>query len=142
MASTHAIDVKDSIVTLIRGLPEATAEKWDTDWGFARSPERTWVYCGEIEWESSQWVTNRSREEVFRAKVVFNVKRRRATPEDAEREVVRIAGLVESAVKATPNFGDGAVITSSFAPQRMDSWPADEFVEAQLEAHVRVVARF
>lgn len=140
--STNAVDVKANLVTLIHGLPEADAEKWDIDWGFARTPERTWVYCGEIQWSDSTWVTNRSRQEIFTIKVVVNVKRRRATPEDVEREVTRIASLIEAAVKVNPNLGDAAVVTSGWVPQKMDSWPSDEFAEAQFEADVSVTARF
>lgn len=140
--STNAIDVKAAIVALIKGLPEATAEKWDTDWGFSKTPDRTWIYCGAVDWDSSEWVTNRSREEIFRVKTVVNIKRRRSTPEQAEREATRIASLIEAAVKASPNFGDGAVVTSSFMPRKLDSFPADDFCEAQFEADISVTARF
>lgn len=140
--STNAIDVKAQILAMIRDIPEAEAEDWDIDWGFSKSPERTWVYCGEINWDSSEWATNRSREEVFNVRVVVNIKRRRGTPEDLEREVVRIGALIEAGVKAAPQFGMGEVVTSGFIPRKMDSMPADEYGEAQLEADIRVVARF
>lgn len=140
--SSNALDCKSNIVSMIRGIPEATSEKWDIDWGFARTPERVWVYCGEVSWDESAWVTNRQREETFRVRVVVNIKRRRGTPEDAERDAMRVAGLVEGLVKTTPNLNDSAITLAEWVPKRMDCWPSDEFTEAQIEADIRVTARF
>lgn len=140
--AANAIDVKAAIVSLIKGLPEATAEKWDTDWGYTKTPERTWVYVGEVNWDESHWVTNRTREELFKVKVAISVKRRLKTPEECEREVLRIASLIEMAVKADISLGVDAVKASDFTPRRMDSWPVDEFCEAQYEADIFVTARF
>lgn len=140
--SSHAFAVKASVVALIKALPAAVTEKWDIDHGFSKSPERTWVYCGQITWESSEWVTNRSREEDFKVQLVINLKRRRSTPAAVEAECARIAGLIEAMVKANPNLGNASVITSGFEPKRLDAFPADDFVEGQYEAEIRAVARF
>lgn len=140
--STLALDCKASLLGLIRGIPEATAEKWDIDWGFARTPERTWVYVGEVNWEASEWATNRGRTEQFTVKTVVNIKRRRGTPEDAEREAIRIVSLIESVVKQTPGLNVAGVISSDWIPKQLDSWPSDEFTEAQIECALRVSARF
>lgn len=140
--STNAIECKAHIRDLIKSIPEATSEKWDVDWGFARTPERLWVYCGEIAWDESRWVTNRSREETFRVRIVVNLKRRRSTPEDAERDAIRIAGLIEGLIKTTPNLNDSAITLAEWVPRRLDCWPSDEFIEAQVEADIRVTARF
>ena len=142
MASSTAYAVKAALFAAIRSLPEAAAEAWDIDFGFSKNPERTWVYCGGIDWESSEWVTNRTREEVYTITAVVNVKRRRATPADAEGEAVRIMGLIESYVNANNRLGVFGVELAELVPKKLDSMPSDDFCEAQFEASVRVTARF
>lgn len=144
MSNGHsiALDYKAALVAAIRDLPEAFTEKWDVDWGFSKNPERTWVYVGRVTWDTSTWATNRSRQETFKVQVAVNVRRRRMTPEKAERECLRIAGLIEAAVKANPQLGIGQVVSTDFTPTKADSFPGDDATEAQFEAEVWVTARF
>lgn len=134
----NALDVKASVVTLVAALNPA----WDTSWGFKRSPDKTYVYIGEVQWEQSRWVTNRSLEESFNIKVVINHKTRRGTAESVERFALDVSEQIQAAVKANPNLGNAAVVTSVYRPRRADSWPSDDFVEAQVEGEINVTARF
>lgn len=142
MQATTAPDVKRAILALIQALPDA--ETWDIDWGFQRNPERSWIMLGAIEWQSSEWVTNRTREEDYSITLVVNLKRRKATTEETETEAIDVMQAIEAQlhINANASLGVFGVTMAELVPKKLDSWPADEFCEAQFEATVHITARF
>ena len=140
---SNALAAKAAIRDIIAAIPAKTAEDWQLTWSYTKNLERTWVYVGKIVWDTSDWVSNRSREERFNVEVSVNLKRRRMTPEETEVEAGRIGALIEDAIKADPGLGIGLplIVNSSVIPKRLDSWPADEMCEAQLDIDVQVIGR-
>lgn len=136
--ASNALDVKEAIFTQLKAI----GTDWDVTWGYTKSPGKTFVYLGQIEWESSEWVTNRSRREIFNVKVVMDFRRARGNPEKVEREVMAMGREIEEWVTNSPNLGIPSVIACGFVPKRMDSFPSDQDAEAQFEADIRVTARF
>ncbi|MFC7979508.1 hypothetical protein ACFUT3_30285 [Streptomyces cinereoruber] len=138
--STNAFAAKGALRDMIRALPALSG--YQVTWGYpSRNPERRWVFVGEILWPESEWVTNRSREEVFEVSVVVNCQLSGATSEEVEGELQRMAAGIEDGMKAAPNLGIRSVVTSDFVPKKMTSFPSDGVYEGQFEAVVRVKAR-
>jgi hypothetical protein len=99
------------------------------------------VFVGEVHWPDSQWVTNRSREEVFEVSVIVNCQLSGATSEEVEGELQRMAAGIEDGMKAVPNLGIPSVVVTDFVPRKLSSFPSDQVYEGQFEAVVRVKAR-
>lgn len=138
--STNAFAVKAALRGMIKGLPALAG--YQVTWGYpTRNPERRWVFVGEVQWPDSQWVTNRSREEVFEVSVIVNCQLSGATSEEVEMELQRMAAGIEDGMKANPNLGIQSVVTSDFVPKKLTSFPSDQVYEGQFEAVVRVKAR-
>lgn len=140
---SNQIACKASVKAIITGLPEYKDEGWQMLWGPFKSPDRTFFYLGRTDWDDdrTRWVTNRSRDEEFRIKVVLNLKRRRKTGEEVEAEAMRIYELVEDAIHATKNLNIPNVISSACVPDHVDTFPVDDEIECQLTFNVWVKAR-
>ena len=137
---TNAIEAKARFKTLIDDLPDfANIQR---SWGFPnRDPEKRWLYVGNIEWDSSEWHTNRNRREVFMIRFGINVQMARASGEDVERECIRLMGVIEDAVKADPTLG-GLAIDTNLVPDDLKSWPgASGAHEGQVDGALVVSAR-
>ena len=138
--ATNAFAAKAALRDMIKALPALAG--YQVTWGFpSRTPERRWVFVGEVQWPDSQWVTNRSREEVFEISVIVNAQISGATAEEVESELQRMAAGIEDGMKATPNLGIQSVVTTDFVPKKLSSFPSDQVYEGQFEAVVRVKAR-
>jgi hypothetical protein len=127
---------------MIKALPELAG--YQVTYGYpSRSPERRWVFVGEVNWpgHSSQWATNRSREETFEIIVIVNCQISAATSEEVEQELQRMAEGIENGMKANPSLGLQSVITSDFVPVQVTSFPSDQVYEGQFESVVSVKAR-
>jgi hypothetical protein len=129
--STNAFAFKGALRDMIRALPALSG--YQVTWGYpVRDPERRWVFVGEIHWPDSQWVTNRSREEVFEISLVVNAQISGATAEEVESELQRMAAGIEDGMKSKPNLGVQSVVSSDFVPKKVSSFPTDQAYEGQL----------
>lgn len=138
--STNAVAVKQSLKALIDALPSFGDVQ--RTYGVPRTFDKRWCNVGRITWDSSEWATNRSREESFSIELLVSVVQSAGNAESVEVEASRLAGLIEDAVKAAPNFGNSKVVTSGFKPLRLNSFPNDpEGFEAQYECAISVTAR-
>jgi hypothetical protein len=138
--STNAFAAKAALRDMIKGLPALA--KYQVTYGYpTRDPERRWVFVGEVDWPESQWVTNRSREEVFEISVILNAQISGATSEEVEGELQRMAEGIEDGMKANPSLGLQTVVSSDFVPKKVTSFPSDQVYEGQFESVVRVKAR-
>ncbi|MFI8237602.1 hypothetical protein ACIF83_10175 [Streptomyces sp. NPDC085866] len=138
--STNAFAFKGALRDMIRALPALAG--YQVTWGYpTRSPERRWVFVGEVQWPDSQWATNRSREEVFEISVVVNAQISGATAEEVENELQVMAAGIEDGMKSNPSLGIHSVVSSDFVPKKVSSFPSDQVYEGQLESVVRVKAR-
>lgn len=138
--TTNALAVKAALRDMLTGLPSLAGVQ--TTWGFpGREPEPKWSYVGKVDWDTSEWATNRSRQERFVIDVTFSVQLFAATAEDAERAVMALAADAEAALKDNPTLGIAAVVSSDFIPRRLGSWPIDDGFEAQLEINAAFTAR-
>ena len=137
---TTAIDAKSALKAIVDALP-AFVDMQST-WGFpSRDPEKRWVYFGNIVWESSDWHTNRGRQEKYGIDFAINIQGARSTAEEVESECIRLLELIEEAVKADPRLG-GIVVDTSVVPEDLKSWPgAGGSMEAQVAARLDVTAR-
>lgn len=141
MAGSNALAVKAALKAKVDSLPELADVQ--RTWGLpARQPDKRWCLIGQVQWEKSDWATNRSREERFSIKVVLSVQITGATAEDVETACMNYATEIEAALKADPKLGQPNVVTSSFVPRELNSFPLDGVIEGQLEAEYQVTARF
>lgn len=138
---TKAFDVKKRVVDLAKALPTVVGDRVQTTYGWPTSaPERRWVMVGEVTWDDSEWVTNRSRQEIFSIAILFNVQMTRGTAEEVEQAAVKLGQEFEETVMADPGFA-GLAVTSNLIPRKLASWPSDGVFEANYEASLRVTAR-
>ncbi|WP_326827364.1 hypothetical protein [Streptomyces sp. NBC_01751] len=138
--STNVFAVKAALRDMIKALPELAG--YQVTWGYpTRSPERRWVFVGEVFWPEAMWATNRSREEVFEVAVIVNCQLSAGTAEEVELELQRMAAGIEDGMKANPSLGNPKVVTSDFVPKKLVSFPGDQVYEGQFESVVRVKAR-
>lgn len=137
---TTAIEAKAAFKAIVDALPDFA--DLQRTWGFpSRDPEKRWVYFGNIVWESSDWHTNRGRQEKYGIDFAINIQMARSSSEECERECIRLLELVEEAVKADPRLG-GIVVDTSVVPEDLKSWPgASGSIEAQVGARLDVTAR-
>lgn len=138
--SSNALEVKGKVKALIDGLP-ILADVQRT-WGVPAHMDREWVNLGRVRWPSSDWVTNRSRQESFTIDLLVSVVQTAGDAESVETRAMQLAAAIEDAVKANPNFGMPSVVTSGFQPTQLQSFPNDpEGYEAQYECVISVTAR-
>jgi hypothetical protein len=138
--STNAFAAKAALRDLIKGRPELAG--YQVTWGFpTRSPERRWVFVGEVQWSDSEWATLKSRSEAFEISVVLNCQMSGGTSEEVELELQTMAAGIEDALKANPSLGIQSVVSTDFVPKKLMSFPTDQAYEGQLETNVRVKAR-
>ncbi|MER7445049.1 hypothetical protein [Micromonospora avicenniae] len=139
--STKAVEVKQALRAILADMALTATDKVQVTYGFpTRAPERRWAVVGEINWDSAEWATNRSRNEEFTVSVIFSVQDAGGTSEGAEGYAVALAKEFEERLAADPSIG-GRCITSSFVPRSMKSWPIDGAYECQFETQVRATAR-
>ena len=138
--ATNAYAAKAALRDLIKARPELAG--YQITWGYpTRTPERRWIFVGEVHWEENQWINNRTREEVFTISTVINCQLSGGTSEEVELELQRMAEGIEDALKANPTLGIQGIVYSDFAPNKLTSFPSDQAYEGQLEAVLRVKAR-
>jgi hypothetical protein len=138
--ATNALAVKAALRDLVKAQPELTG--YQITWGYpTRGPERRWVFVGDVDWDDSQWVTLRSREEAFSISVVLNCQLSAGTSEEVELEIQRMATGIENGLKANPSLGLSSVVNSDFVPKKLVSFPTDGAYEGQFECVLRVKAR-
>lgn len=138
--SSNAVEIKHALKALIHSLPDF--QDVQVTYGVPNTFDKRWFNIGRITWDSSEWVTNRSREESFSIEVGVSVVQSAGSAESTELEAMRLAGVIEDAIKAAPSFGNPRVVTSGFKPARLNSFPNDpEGFEAQYECAISVTAR-
>jgi hypothetical protein len=138
--ATKALAAKGALFDKLNGLSDLSDVQ--RTWGFPnREPRRKWCHVGEIRWESSEWMTHRSRQELFSITLVFSLQLLASSAEESETAVHDLADGAEDALKADPTLGLADVVTSDFVPRRLASWPTDDGYEAQMEIDVRFTAR-
>lgn len=139
--STKALAVKKAIRDILEASPTLTAQEVQVTYGFpTRNPQRKWAFVGDITWQDTEWVTNRSRSEGFAITVIFNVQFANGTPEDAEEYVISLATEFEAALKANPSLS-GLCVSTDFNPKSLRCWPVDGAHEAQYETEVHAACR-
>lgn len=138
---SKALEAKRFIYDLLRNDSTLGAEKFDVSWSWpAGGPPGRWVMVGRIQWQDTEWATNRSRTERFTVSVLFNVMLLAANAEEAETYVRDMARAFETALSADPGMG-GLLISSTVRPGALDSQPMPEGFEAQFELEVECQAR-
>jgi hypothetical protein len=138
--STNALEVKGALFALIKALPEFVDAQ--VTYGVPRRIEKTWCALGRVRWDSSEWATNRGREETFTVEGLVSIIRTAGNAETTEADAVRLGSAIEAAVMSAPNFGNPRIVTSGFKPVSVSSFPNDaEGFEAQYEWTVSVTAR-
>jgi hypothetical protein len=140
--STKAVAVKQSLRDLLDGMPIVSTDKVQVTYGFPlRDPDRRWAVVGEIHWESTEWVTNRSRQEQFTVAVIFSVIMSAVKSEDVEQYAVSMGAAFDQSLRDNPSL-NGLCVTTGFSPKALKSWPQDTTAyEAQFETEVRAVCR-
>lgn len=138
---TVAFDVKKRLKEIVADNDEVLSrEIWVTHGFPTGTPDRRWCLIGGIEWASSDWASNRVREEQFAITVVLSVVYAGAQSSEVESIAADAFSAVESVVKGNPSI-DGLVVTSSLEPVRLESFPRADEYEAQFEARLRCTAR-
>lgn len=138
--ANNALAVKAAFKAAVDGIPALS--QIQRTWSYPmREPERRWVLVGEITWQSSEWVTNRSREETFSIALLVNVQMTAATPEEAEKAAGAIAASIEDVLNQAPKIIP-TVVTAGLHPKRLVSFPSTDAYEAQFEAEAVFTARF
>lgn len=138
--SSNALAIKAHVYELIRSLPEL--EGVQVTYGVPKSFDKRWVALGRVRWDSSEWATNRAREEVFSIEGLCSVVSTAGDASSVESAALAMGAAIEDAVKASPGFGNTHVVTSGFKPTNITSFPNDtEGYEAQYEWIISVTAR-
>lgn len=138
---TKAPAVKAYLKTLLDGMPMTGTDKLQVTFGFPmRNVQKKWMFVGETEWQSVEWVTNRSREEVFDITIGFSAEISGGTAEEAEQFASQMASDFESALTQNPGMS-GLCVTSIFFPKRLNSWAVDLGFQAQFETVVTATCR-
>ena len=138
--SSAALDIKQHVYTLIRELPEFADV--DVTYGVPKRFDKRWCALGRVRWDSTEWATNRSREEVFTLEGLINIVQAAGDATSCEATALALGGAIEDAVKADPGLGNPRVVTSGFKPSNISSFPNDtEGYEAQYEWTISVTAR-
>lgn len=141
---TKALAVKQAIKDHLDRMAIVPVEQVQVTYGLPmRSPDKKWAVAGNITWDSTEWATNRSRNEAFSVQVIFcvQVAADKNAPQEAESFAIAMAAEFEQLVSADPAFG-GLCITSVFTPRQLKSWPSDATTfEAQFDTEVRATCR-
>lgn len=139
--TTKAVEVKLALEALLAGMPLVTTDNVEVTYGYpTRDPKKLWAAVGKITWESTTWVTNKSREEIFTVAVAFMVEKASSDSKETEGYALALASAFEIAVKADPRIG-ALCVTTGFVPQDLSSWPVPGGYEAQFITGVRAVCR-
>lgn len=138
--ANSAIQVKEAFKARVDLIPSLA--KVQRTWTYpTREPERRWVMVGGISWDSSEWATNRSREETFRIAVAVNLQMTAATAQEAETTAAALMAEIEDVLNEAPKIIP-SVVTAGFHPKSLLSIPSAETIEAQFEAEAVFTARF
>lgn len=138
--ATRAFEVKRALFDLIETTP-ALAET-QVSYGHPKEVERRSIFVGKVEWESSEWATNRARQEQFSVSVRLGVYILGGTAREAEDECQALTKDFEGALKVSPNLGLSYVVTSDCQPVELDSAPAADGWAAGIDYEVRFTARY
>lgn len=113
-----------------------------TTWGFpTREPTKKWLMLGEIKWQNSDWATNKSRQETYRIGFSVNVQIMGGDGETCERAAAAAFAEFEDSIKANPQIGVPGIVYTNFHPQRLFSFPADDYYEGQFDGEIEIHAR-
>jgi hypothetical protein len=138
--ANSAIQVKAAFKSRVDAIPSLAQVQ--RTWTYpTREPERRWVMIGGISWDSSEWATNRSREETFRIAVAVNLQMTAATAEEAETAAAALMADIEDILDSAPKIIP-SVVTAGFMPKSLLSIPSTEAIEAQFEGEAVFTARF
>jgi hypothetical protein len=138
--STLALEIKQHVYTLIKALPEFADV--DVTYGVPKRFDKRWCALGRVRWDSSDWATNRSREETFSLEGLVSIVQTAGDSASCEAAALALGSVIEDAIKADPGLGNARVVTSGFKPSNVSSFPNDaEGYEAQYEWTISVTAR-
>jgi len=138
--SSVSLETKTHIYELVKALPEFADV--DVTYGVPKRFEKRWCAIGRVRWDSTDWATNRSREESFTVEGLISIVQAAGSPTSVEATALALGGAIEDAIKASPNLGNPRIITSGFKPSNISSFPNDtEGYEAQYEWMISVTAR-
>lgn len=140
--STKAVAVKKALKTLLDGMPIVSEKDIQVTYGFpGKAPQRKWAVVGGIQWGSSEWATNRSRQEEFTVSVIFSAVIQASNSEETEEYVIAMASDFEEKLKADPSL-NGLCVSTGFTPKSLQAWPNDTTsYEAQFETEVSATCR-
>lgn len=138
--ATSALAVKSALKAEIDSVE--TDGNLEVTWGFPKKePAKRWCIVGDIKWDTSEWITNRGKNESYKIVVDVWVRITGGTAQEAETQAEAYESLIEDALKANPKVGVSNVITSSFIPVELQSWPQDDGGEARFKCEFAVTAR-
>jgi hypothetical protein len=138
--STNALVVKAAVQTALQsaaGLSGVTIA-WGPD---PRNQPTEWILLGQIHWDHERWATNRTKEETFTLDIICEVMLTAASAFDAETQAAQLSGIAEDVFKASPGFGLPGVVSSTYSPGRLLSFPADNRWVGQMHGELKVIAR-
>lgn len=104
------------------------------------TPEKRWLLIGQIEWDQSDWVTNRSRLEVFNITVMLDCVLFATDALTSEQYTRDLLADFETSLKGDPTM-NGLLVTSSFRPVKLNGWPTPDGYEVQFEGEMVCQAR-
>lgn len=140
--ATKALEIKRRLKVICEELPAVIAAKAQVSHGHPNGdPERRSVQILKVEWEESQWKTNRSREERLACNVRFLAYVLGGTALDAEEAAIALSDGFEDYIKNNPTLGITGVLNSDCVPREFDSAPATDGWVAGIDYEVRVTAR-
>lgn len=140
--TTKALLVKGYLRDLANSMAVVPVEQVQVTYGFPMGgPDKRWIAVGEITWDGSEWKTNRSRDESFSIKVIFDVQLAGGTAEQVEAYAELMSREFEDRLTSDPSMG-GLCITSVYTARTMRSFPSDRTTyECQFETEVRATCR-
>lgn len=140
--ATNAFDVIGALKGIADAIPTLQHKDIAVVVGHTQGdPPKRYFRIGRVDWERSDWATNRSREERMNVNVQILVSMAGASAQDALDEVERLSKEFEQAIKANPSLGLPAVVSSDVVPRELDSAPSDGVWVAGIDYEVRVTAR-
>lgn len=138
--TTNALLVKAALQSSLQTAPALSGT--DIFWGpNPRAQSTKLVLLGAIRWDADDWKTNKTRQETFTIELFCEVVSTASTPFDVETQTLVLSNAIEAYCKANPGFGLPCVVSSSYAPGHLLSYPADDRWVGQIHAELRVTAR-
>ena len=124
-------------------IAKATLPDFTATWGFTtREPPRLWLYMGDMQWPSSQWQTNRSRQHEMTSPLILNALTVRKSAEESEAWILEQLNALEDAFGADSALREAGVITWELNPRQVGTQPStDGGIEAQAVFELRVTYR-